>query len=226
VPTGKFSCGNGIVYGRSPNPGRTDGVISSPTTQETYAVMFDPDFLIVERDPEKLHTYARELLHRLRNPSRSFSFEKVKAATVWLVGAYVDARVPLAPEMHALIAGVVKWNRDASVFRKVQAKNESAYWAAIRFEAAHPADPNGKAPSAATLYAVAKHVLEGVGLPQQGTRRSRSQDSVPGFEAAQKSAEATIRGWRKLPHYRSNVLFQRDAAAYFRQMLASSGSME
>jgi hypothetical protein len=48
------------------------------TTQEAYAPMFDPDFLIVERDPEKLHAYARALLHRLRNPSRSFSFEKVR----------------------------------------------------------------------------------------------------------------------------------------------------
>jgi hypothetical protein len=204
-------------------------VVPSPrkrTTQGAYAPMFDPDFLIIERDPEKLRAYARGLLHRLRNPSRSYSLEKVKAATVWLVGAYVDARVPLAPEMHALIAGVVKWNRQASALRKVQKKNETAYWAAIRFEAAHPADPNGKAPSAATLYAVAKHVLDGVGLPQQGTRRSRSKDSVPGFEAPQKSAEATIRGWRKLPHYRSNVLFQRNVATHFRQMLASSGSME
>jgi hypothetical protein len=75
----------------------------------------------------------------------------VKAATVWLVGAYVDARVPLAPEMDALIAGVVKWNRRASGFRKVQEKNESAYWAAIRFEATKPADPNGKAPSGNAL---------------------------------------------------------------------------
>ena len=130
-------------------------MIPSPrkrTTQGAYAPIFDPDFLIIERDPEKLHAYARGLLHCLRNPSRSYSFEKVKAATVWLVGAYVGARVPLASEMHALIAGVVKWNRQASALRKVQKKNEPAYWAAIRFEAAHPRDPNGKAPSAATLY--------------------------------------------------------------------------
>jgi hypothetical protein len=52
--------------------------------------------------------------------------------------------------MDALIAGVVKWNRRASAFRKVQEKNENAYWAAIRFEATKAADPNGKAPSAAT----------------------------------------------------------------------------
>src|SRR5437667_6317483 len=87
--------------------------------------LVDPDYLIIERDPDKLRAYARGLLYQLRNPSRSYSLEMVKAATVWLVGAYVDARVPLAPEMDALIAGVVKWNRRASAFRKVQAKNEN-----------------------------------------------------------------------------------------------------
>src|SRR5437016_5000240 len=151
--------------------------------------LIDPDYLIIEHDPDKLRAYARGLLHQLRNPSRSYSFEMVKVATVWLVGAYVDARVPLAPEM----------------------------WAAIRFEATKPADPNGKAPSAASLYAVAKHVREGVGLPQQRTRRSRNKDSEPGSDAAQKSAEATIRGWRKLDHYRRNVLLYRDPRAFSRQ---------
>ena len=72
---------------------------------------------------------------------------------------------------------------------------------------------------------MAKHVLKGVGFPQQGTR-SRKKGSVPGSDAAQKSAEATIRGWRKLPHYRQNVLFQRDAGAYFRQMLNPHRPME
>ena len=178
--------------------------------------LIDPDYLIIEHDPDKLRAYARGLLHQLRNPSRSYSFEMVKVATVWLVGAYVDARVPLAPEMNGLIAGVVKWNRRASSFRKVQEKNEDAYWAAIRFEATKPADPNGKAPSAASLYAVAKHVREGIGLPQQRTRRSRNKDSEPGSDAAQKSAEATIRGW-KLDHYRRNVLLYRDPRAFSRQ---------
>jgi hypothetical protein len=182
--------------------------------------MVDPDYLIIERDPDKLHAHARRLLDHLRNPSPSYSFELVKAAAVWLVGAYVDARVPLAPEMHGLIAGVVPWNRRASAFRKVQKGNEGAYWAAIRFEATKPADPNGKAPSAATLYAVAKHVREGVGLPRQGTRKSRNSEPDP--NAAQKSAEATIRGWRKFVHYRRNVLLQRDEGAYFRQMLDAS----
>ena len=179
--------------------------------------LVDPDYLIIERDPDRLRAYARGLLCQLRNPSPSYSLEMVKAATVWLVGAYIDARVPPAPEMHGLVAGVVKWKPPASSFRKVQEKNEIAYWAAIRFEARHPADPNGKAPSAATLYAVAKHVREGVGLPQQRTRRSRNKDSEPGSDAAQKSAEATIRGWRKLDHYRRNVLLYRDPRAFSRQ---------
>ena len=188
--------------------------------------LVDPDYLIIERDPDRLRAYARGLLHQLRNPSRSYSLEMVKAATVWLVGAYIDARVPLAPEMCGLIDGVVKSNPRASSFRKVQEKNEDAYWAAIRFEARHPADPNGKAPSAATLYAVAKHVREGVGFPQQGTRRPRNKDSGLTSNAAQKSAEATVRGWRESDHYRQNVLFRRDPGAYFRQMLNPPRPME
>jgi hypothetical protein len=175
----------------------------------------DPDYRLIERNPDKLHAYARGILQQLRDPKRIYSLELVKAATVWLVGAYVDARVPLAPEMHALVAGVVKANPRASALRQVQEKNEDAYWAAIGFEATHPADQKGKAPSTASCYAVAKHVLEGVGFPQQRTRKSRNKDSAPGHNAAQKSAEATIRGWRKLSHYRQNVLFRRDLGAYF-----------
>ena len=55
------------------------------TTEDFYLPMVDPDFLIIERDPDKLHAFARGLLNRLRKPSRSYSFEMVKAATVWLV---------------------------------------------------------------------------------------------------------------------------------------------
>jgi hypothetical protein len=195
-------------------------------TEDFYLPIVDPDFLIIERDPDKLHAFARGLLNRLRKPSRSYSFEMVKAATVWLVGAYVDAQVPLAPEMSALIGGVVKWQRRSSTFRKVQEPNEEAYWAAIRFEASKPADPKGKAPSAASLYSVAKHVLEleGVGLPQQGTRRSRITDSLPDPNTAQKTAEATIRGWRKIDHYRQNVRLQRDSIGHFKNLPTSAST--
>jgi hypothetical protein len=65
------------------------------TTEDFYLPMVDPDFHIIERDADKLHAFARGLLNRLRKPSRSYSFEMVKAATVWLVGAYVDAQVPV-----------------------------------------------------------------------------------------------------------------------------------
>jgi hypothetical protein len=43
--------------------------------------MVDPDYLIMEHDPDRLRAYARGLLHQLRNPSRNYSFEMVKAAT-------------------------------------------------------------------------------------------------------------------------------------------------
>jgi hypothetical protein len=139
----------------------------------------------------------------------------VKAATVWLVGAYVDAQIPLAPEMSALIAGVVKWQRQASTFRKVQAINEEGYWAAIRFEASKPPDPKGKAPSVASLYSVAKHVLQlkDAGFPRQGTRIPKNIDEEPDPNMPQKSAEATIRGWRKIEHYRQNVRLQRNSVS-------------
>jgi hypothetical protein len=167
----------------------------------------DPDFLITETDPKKLHAFARGLLRQLRKPSRKYPLEMVKAATVWLVGAYVEAQVPLAPQMDPLIAGLIKWDRRASTFRKAQAINDPAYWTALSYEASKPADRKGKAPSAASLYAVAKHVLglDGSGLPRQGTRIPRNTDSEPNPHWNQKSAEATIRGWRKLDHYRLNV---------------------
>ena len=41
------------------------------TTGDFYLPMVDPDSLIIERDPNKLHAFARGLLNRLRKPSRS-----------------------------------------------------------------------------------------------------------------------------------------------------------
>jgi hypothetical protein len=56
--------------------------------------------------------------------------------------------------------------------------------------------PKGKEPSVAKRYAVAKYVL--------GLLRNKN--------ASQKSAEGTVRGWRKLAHYRANVALQRSPA--------------
>src|SRR5438874_1287857 len=65
--------------------------------------LIDPDYLIIEHDPDKLRAYARGLLHQLRNPSRSYSFEMVKVATVWLVGAYVAVRCePMFPGLSGI----------------------------------------------------------------------------------------------------------------------------
>src|SRR4029077_10046088 len=113
-----------------------------------------------------------------------------------------------------------KWQRRASSSRKVQEDNDPAYWAAIQFEASKASDPKGKGPSVASLYAVAKHVLqlEGAGLPRQGTRIPRNPDSEPDPNTAQKSAEATIRGWRKIDHYRQNVRLQRHSIGYFKNI--------
>jgi len=61
--------------------GRVHGARET-TTEDFCLPIVDPDFLIMERDPDKLHRFARGLLSRLRNPSRSYSVEMVKAATV------------------------------------------------------------------------------------------------------------------------------------------------
>ena len=57
-------------------------------------------------------------------------------------------------------------------------------------------NPTGRQPSAATLYAVAKHVRP----------RLRNQ------YASQKTAEATVRDWRRRRHYGANVALQRPSA--------------
>jgi hypothetical protein len=156
----------------------------------------------------------------LRKPSRAYSKQKVTAAAVWLVGAYVDAQVPPAPEMAEVISRIVKWDRQATTFRKVQAHNEKAYWAAIHFEASCLPDPKGKSPSAASVYSVAKHVLKTTGLELQGTRIPKNLDSEPAPHTAQKSAEATIRGWRKIDHYQQNVRLQRKFNSNFSKIPA------
>ena len=162
--------------------------------------LVDPDFRLVERRPETLHAYARGLLQHLRairagGKAEGYPIATIKAAMVWLVESYAEARVPPAPEATLLVSEIVRPHRGASSL-PVRRSSETAYWAAIKFEAGQRPDPTGKEPSIAKRYAVAKHVL--------GLLKNRN--------GSQKAAESTIRGWRKLPHYRDNVRLQRPAA--------------
>ena len=158
--------------------------------------LVDPEFLLVERRPEQLHAYARGLLQHLRQiratrKARGYPITTIKAAALWLIKSYASAGVAPAPETARLIHEIVGPSADASTL-PVRRSSEQAYWAAIGFEAWHRPDPTGNQPSVATLYAVAKRV--------------RNQ------YASQKGTEATVRGWRRLPHYQANVALQRPSA--------------
>lgn len=162
--------------------------------------LVDPKYRVVERRPESLHAYARGLLQHLRTiraggKAQGYPIATIKAATVWLIEAYAEANVAPAREVALLVREIVRPHRDASTL-PVRRSSEEAYWAAIVFEARHPPDPRGKEPSKANRYAVAKSVL--------GLLKNKN--------GSQKSAEGTIRGWRKLSHYRMNVALQRPAA--------------
>jgi hypothetical protein len=67
---------------------------------------------------------------------------------------------------------------------------------------------------------VAKHVLHSkdAGFPQQGTRIPKNIDEEPDPDIPQKSAEATIRDWRKVEHYRQNVRLQRNSISNFNEI--------
>jgi hypothetical protein len=163
--------------------------------------LVDPNFRVVERRPERLHAYARGLLQHLRairarrRKAEGYPIATIKAATVWLIEAYAQADVAPAPEAALLVREIVRPNRNAST-SPVRRSSETAYWAAIEFEAGHPPDPTGKEPSVAKRYAVAKYVL--------GLLKNKN--------ASQKTAEGIVRDWRKLPHYRENVALQRPTA--------------
>jgi hypothetical protein len=164
-----------------------------------YLPLVDPDFLFVERRPEKLHAYARGLLQHLRRirageKAGGYPIATIKSAAVWLIESYAVARIAPALEAARLVDEIVRLNEHASTL-PVRRSSERAYLKAIGFEATHRPDPTGKEPSAATRYAVAKHVL--------GFLSNRY--------ASQKTAEGIVRGWRKLPHYRANVALQRPA---------------
>jgi len=166
----------------------------------TQLPLVDPEFRLVERRPERLHAYARGLLQHLLairagGKAGGYPVATIKAATVWLIDSYAEADVAPAAEVALLVGEIVRPHRDASTL-PVRRSSERAYWAAIAFEARHPPDPTGKEPSLAKRYAVAKYVL---GLLQNKN-------------ASQKTAEGTVRGWQKLPHYRANVALQRSPA--------------
>ena len=159
--------------------------------------LVDPDFRLVERRPEMLHAYARGLLQHVRairagGKAEGYPIVTIKAAMVWLIESYAEARVPPLSEAALLVSEIVRPHRDASTL-PVRRSSEEAYWAAIKFEAGQRPDPTGKEPSVAKRYAVAKHVL--------GLLKNKN--------GSQKAAESTIRGWRKLLHYRDNVRLQR-----------------
>jgi hypothetical protein len=169
-------------------------------TESTQLPLVDPDFRFVERRREVLHAYARGLLQHLRTiraggKAEGYSIATIKAAMVWLIESYAEAGVPPTPEAALLVSEIVRANRNASSL-PVRRSSEAAYWAAIKFEAKQRPDPTGKEPSLAKRYQVAKHIL--------GLLKNK--------DGSQKAAEATIRGWRKLPHYRDNVRLQRPAA--------------
>ena len=160
----------------------------------------DPDFRVVERHPANLHTYASELLQHLRRirageKSGGYPIATIKSAAIWLIEAYTEAGVAPSPEAARLIDEIVRPNRGASTL-PVRQSSKDAYWAAIQFEAGQRPDPTGQEPSVATLYGVAKQMRSG----------------LQNRYASQKTAEGTVRGWRRLLHYRDNVALQRPLA--------------
>jgi hypothetical protein len=175
---------------------RPVGVAKLVNSHEALPVV-DPDHLVVVRQPDELHAYARGLLQQLRRirageRAEGYTITVIKSAAVWLIKSYAEASVPPATEAAQLIAEIVQPKRDAST-SPVRQSSEGAYWAAIGFETEQRPDPSDKEPSVATLYTVAKHVRP----------RLRKKD------ASQKGAEATVRGWRRLLHYRDNVALRR-----------------
>ena len=158
--------------------------------------LVDSEFLLVYRRQDRLDAYARGLVQHLRQirsggKAGGYPIATIKAAAVWLIQSYVEAGVVLAPPAAELIRELIDPNKDASTL-PVRTSSEAAFLAAIEFEARHPSDPKRKEPSSASCYSVAKHIR-----PLLLNRHS-----------SQKTAEATIRGWRKLRYYRENVALQ------------------
>ena len=101
----------------------------------------DPDFRFDEHRPEALHAYARGLLQHLRQiraggKAKGYPIATIKAAAVWLIDSYAEARIAPAPEAALLVREIVRPNRDASTL-PVRRSSEAAYLAAIEFAAPH-----------------------------------------------------------------------------------------
>src|SRR4051812_11140831 len=113
----------------------------------THLPPVDPDFLIVEHRPERLHAYAHGLLKRLREirahkGARGYPITTIKAAAAWLIESYAEAGTAPSIEAGQLISEIVRPNPDVSTL-PVRRSSEEAYRAAIEFEARHPPDPTG-----------------------------------------------------------------------------------
>ncbi|MET2825824.1 hypothetical protein [Mesorhizobium shangrilense] len=149
--------------------------------------------LMVEDDPKVLDDYARGLWQQWQAlvgkggvPVKGYSKETVKAAVIWLTGQYVDVEAPIPYELSRLVDAIAFLKRGASTppFRPT---SESAYRAAVKFEAKYPAN------APATRYKVAQH------LCNTGLLLSKDNNTP------QKTAEATVRDWRKSRHYQESV---------------------
>ena len=146
----------------------------------------DPDYLIEEHDPARLHEYAVGLLQHLHairegKPANGYGVGMIKAAADWLLTRYAEAKTSAPPEAVELWHEVcnLKPKSNARTGAQVRERLLPAYTEAWLFDAAHAEDP--------TLYAVAKHVYK----------------MVPGWSQA--AAESAIRSWRAQRHYRDQV---------------------
>lgn len=146
----------------------------------------DPDFMLVEHDPEKLRAHAVALLERLRNRwagRGDYPIVCVKAGACWLLDQHADAGVPISHELAQLARELVKPDPRART-SPVHGGSHDAYWAAIAFDGSWDEDPPVKA--------AARHL------------------AATGFcDGNQHTAETAVRRWRKLHHYECNVAWQR-----------------
>lgn len=150
----------------------------------------DPDYLIEEHDPARLHEYAAGLLQHLRairkgKPTAGYGVGKIKAAADWLLERYAEAKTSAPAEAVMLWWELSRFKPTPKARTgRVQERLLDAYREAYLFDAAESEAP--------TLYAVAKHVRE---------------TSKPDWN--QEAAEAAIRLWRKRRHYRDQVRLNR-----------------